>query len=416
MLNRLSHFFSSKRKKSSSKRHSDSDTSVPSPPLSPCSLQSEEEEELNTPTPSRKECNTPAPHLAYPTTDPELFETLSQSSGQSTSSTVSIVMRNEDSTNIAPTTLDLAIATCLDSNPEEGLPESRVQDKGQQSNIDQSSTEGSTEDKAVDQTALSEAKVPLSKVIAAPTVQKSPGSNASTSKKTVNTGENRDNFNQRESVFPSPALDLVQQVNEKCPDTQRENAGTNERERSHSCEQEHAPGTNCPLCPPQLHKAIRVETYLTEEDKGRDEGDNLKSITKDWQEGLQADMPLVLAIPVTVISEDSDTQGSTDSPSSTLSSMECLQQAGSSQDSHTTLLQTNKSNTHNESKPSTLQEKHAAGEVCVTRKTVNLPSKHKVMPQRGHGNQVQSLAREKPTKEESREVPSKISKTTKQQL
>lgn len=411
MLNRLSHFFSSKRKKSSSKRHSDSDTSVPSPPLSPCSLQSEEEE-LNTPTPSRKKCDISVRHLTHTTKDPEHFETLSQSSGQSTSSTVSIVIYNEDSTYITPRTLDLAITPCPDSNPEGGFRELRVQDKCQQGSVDQSSTEVSTEDKTVNQMALSEAKVPLTEVIATPTVPKSPGSNASASKNTVNTGENQESFNQREVVFPSSALDLTQQVNKKGPDTQRENAGTNEKELSHSSEQEHAPGTNSPFCPLQLHKAIRVETYLREEDKDRVEGDNLKRITKDLKEGLQADIPLVLAIPVAVISEDSDTQGPTESPSDTLSPRECLQQPGS----HTTLLQTNGTSTCNESKPSTLPEKHTSREVCVTRKTVNLPSKHKVMPQNVHGNQVQSLAREKTTKEENRELPSKMSKTTNKQL
>lgn len=416
MLNRLSHFFSLKRKKSSSKRRSDSDSSVSSPPLSPCSLQSEEEEELSTPTLSRKECDISVPPLAYAATDPEHFETLSQSSGHSTSSAVSIVTRNEDFTNITPRTLDLAITPCLDLRPEKGFPESGVQDKCQQSSVDQSSTEGSTEDKTVTQTALSEAKVPLSDVIATPVVPKSPDWNASVSKNTGNSGENQDNFNRKEAVFPSSALDLAQQVNEKCPDTQRENAGTKEPELSHSCKQEHAPGTNCPLCPPQRHKAIRVETYLRGEDKDREEGDNLKSIAKDWQEGLQEDMPLVLAIPVTVISEDSDTQSTTDSPSDPLSSMECLQRPGSSQDSHTSLLQTSGSSTREESKPSTLQEKHASGEVCVTRKTVNLPSKHKAMPHKVRGNQVQSLAREKPAKQESKELPSKNAKTTTLQL
>lgn len=381
VLNRLSHFFSSKRKKSSSKRHSDSDTSVPSPPLSPCSLQSEEEEDRNTPTPSQKECNILVPHLA--TTDPEHFETLSQSSSHSTSSTVSIVTHNEISTNILPRTLDLTIKSCLDSSPGKRFPESRGQDKCQQSSV-----EVSTEDKIVNQTVLPEATVPLSKVIATPTVPKLPGSNASASKNTVNTGKNQDNFNPREAVLQFSALDLTQQVNKKCPDAQRENAGTNKRERSHSCEQECVPGTSSSLYPLQPHKAVK--TYLREEDKNKEE--NLKSVTKDGQGDFQADMPLVLAIPVTVIPEDSDTQGTSDSPSDTLPSMDFLQLPGSSQNFHT----------------STLQVKHSSGEVCVTRKTVNLPSKHRVMPQKVRGNQVQSLAPEKLTQEGKRELPSKM--------
>lgn len=407
MLNRLSHFFSSKRKKSSSKRHSDSDTSIPSPPLSPCSLQSEEEEEVNTPTPSRKERGISVPHAAHTTEDPEHFDTLSQSSGHSSSSTISIVTRTADSTNITPTTSDLTITTSLDLKgklQKEGFPESRVQDKYQQSNVNQSSSE----DKIVNQTPPSEAKVLLSEVIATPAVQRSPGSNASAGKNTVNTGGNQDKVNQREVVFPSSALDLNKQVNEKCEKASAKIViRTSERGLSQSCEKEHVP-----LGHTQLHKAIRVETYLGPEEKDIEEGGNLKSITKDCQEERQADMPLVLAIPVTVISEDSDTHGSPDSTSHTLSSMECLQPPGSSQDSHTPLSQTNKSSTHNKSKPSTLEEKHTSGEVCVTRKTVNLPSKHKVVL----GNQVQSLALEKPTKRESSELPSQMSKATKLQL
>lgn len=398
VFNRLSHFFSSKRKKNSSKRHSNSDTNVPSPPLSPCSVQSEEDEELNTPTPSRKECNILVPHLAP--TDPEHFETLSQSSDHSTSSTVSIVTCNENSTNIIPRTLNLAIKPCLDSCPGEAFLESRVQDKCQQSSVDPSSTEVSTEHKTVNQTVLLEAKVPFSTVIATPTVPKPPSSNASAF-------ENQDNFNPREAVLQSPAFDLTQQDNKTCPDAQKENAGTNKRE------QECIPGTNGSL---QLHEAIQVETYLREVDKDKEEGDNLKSITKDWQEGLQADMPLVLAIPVRVIPEDCDTKGTTDSPPDTSPSMEYLQLPGSSQNFHTTLLQTHGSSTCNESKPSTLQEKHASAEVCVTRKTVNLPSKHRVMPPKIHGNQVQRSVLEKPTKEENRELHSKMLKTTKLQL
>lgn len=405
MFNRLSHFFSSKRKKSSSKQRSDSETSVPSPPLSPCPLQSEQEEELDTPTPSRKEWDISVPCLAQTTTGPEHFETLSQSSGESTSSTVSIVTCNDVSTNITPRTLDLAI-TRLDSNTQEVFPESRAQDNCQQSSVDQSSTEGSREDNRVNQEGLSEVKCPLSEVIATPTVPLSHVKSAPASQNTVNTKDNQD-FNQREAAFSSFALDFTQQANEKCPSTQKEKAGTTKRKLRRSCGQEHVLGTNDPLFPLKLHKAILVETYLGEEDINKKEGDNLKCITKDWQEGPQTDMPLVLALPVTVVSEDSDTQSTRDSPSDT--PME--QRAGSSQEFHTSLLQTKGSSSHDESKLSTPQEKHTSGDVCVTRKTVNLPSKLKVVPQ-----EAQSLAQEKPTKEDNRELPSIMLKTTKPQL
>lgn len=407
MLNRISHFFSSKRKKSSTKRRSDSD-SVPSPPLSPCSLQSEQEDELKTPTPSRKDSNISLPHSANATTEPEHLETFSQSSGQSTSSIVSLVICNEeDSRNITPKELDLAITPRPDPSSEQG---SRMQNKCLQSSVDQSSTEGSKDDKTVNQVALSESEITLSVIGDTQTVPKSHrSSDASVSNNSWNTGENQHNLSQTGTVFPSSALDLTPQDIKKCPDTQREDVGANNREFSHSCEQEQTPGTTCPFCPHQLQKAIQVETYLREKEKEKEKEDNVEGITKDCQAGLQPDMPLVLALPVAVISEDSDAQNTTDHPSNTLSPVECLQQPGTSQDSKTSLSKRNGPRISNESTPSTRQEKHTSGEVCVTRKTVNLPSKRKVKLQTASGR---NLAVEKANKEENRQLPLKITEAT----
>lgn len=403
MLNRISHFFSSRRKRSSTKRHSDSD-SVVSPPLSPCSVQSEQEDGLKTPTPSRKDCDISLPGLANATREPELFETLSQSSGQSTSSIVSLVRCNEeDSRSITPKTLDLAVTPRPDPNSERGS-ESRVQNKHlQSSSIVQSSTEHSKEDEPVNHMTLSESKIPLSEVTATPSVPTSPSSDASVSNNSRNTGENQQRSSQ--TIFPSSALDFTLRVIEEGPDTPREDAGFNEMQVSFSCEREHPPGTTRPFCPLQLHKAIKVEAYLREEEKEKEKADNAKGLTKDWQDGLQADMPLVLAVPAAIIPEDSDTRDTTDNLSNTLSSIGYLQQPGTSQDSQTGLLKTGPSSSK-ESKPSTPHERHAAGEVCITRKTVNLPSKRKVMPQRVCGPKVQKLAQEKATTEEKRQSPS----------
>ncbi|TNM95962.1 hypothetical protein fugu_017045 [Takifugu bimaculatus] len=404
MLNRISHFFSTRRKRSSSKRHSDSD-SVVSPPLSPCSVQSEEEDGLKTPTPSRKDCDISLPGLANATREPELFETLSQSSGQSTSSIVSLVRCNEeDSRSITPKTLGLAVTPRPNPNSERGS-ESRVQNKHlQSSSIVQSSTECSKEDEPVNHTTLLESKIPLSEVTATPSVPTSPSSDASISNNSRNTVENQQRSSQ--TVFPSSALDLTPRVIEEGPDTPREDAGANEMQVSHPCEREHPPGTTHPFCPLQLHKAIKVEGYLREEEKETEKADNAKGLTNDWQDDFQADMPLVLAVPAAVIPEDSDTRDTTDNPSNTLSSIGYLQQPGTSQDSQTGLLKTTGPSSSKESKPSTPQERHAAGEVCVTRKTVNLPSKHKVMPQRVCGPKVQKFAQEKATIEEKRQSPS----------
>lgn len=400
MLNRISHFFSSRRKRSSTKRHSDSD-SVVSPPLSPCSVQSDEEDGLKTPTPSRKDCDMSLPGLANFTREPELFETLSQSSGQSTSSIVSLVRCNEeDSRSISPKTLDLAVKPRLDPNSERGS-ESQVQNKHlQSSGIVQSSTEHSNEDEPVNHTTLSESKIPLSEGTATPSVPLSPSSDVSTSNNSRNTGENQQRSSQ--TIFPSSALDFTLRVIEEGADKPREDAGFNEMQVSFG---EHPPGTTHPFCPLQLHKAKKVEAYLREEEKEKEKADNAKGLTKDWQDGLQADMPLVLAVPAAIIPEDSDTQDTTDNLPNTLSSIGYLQQPGTSQDSQTGLLKTGPSSSK-ESKPSTPQERQAAGEVCVTRKTVNLPSKHKVTPQRVHGPKVQKLAQEKA--EETSQSPSQM--------
>lgn len=398
MLNRISHFFNSRRRKSSSKQRTDSETSLPSPPLSPCSLQSEDEDELKTPTPSRKDRDISLACSAFSTTEPEHCETLSQSSGQSTSSIVSLVKRQEeDSRSITPKTLDLPITPRLDSNSEHGFPGSRGQDTWLQSSVGQRSTE----DKTVNQTAPSQSKGPLSEVSAAQTAPKSLRSNASANDSTVKNGEKQHGLNQKDTACPPPALGLTHQANEECPDTPGTNTGANQRELRHSCGQEHAPGTICPFCPLQLHKARVVEAYLREEKEGA-QGDHWEGIPKDWQQ----DMPLVLAVPV-VISEDSHTQDTADIPEDTLSPTKRLRQPSASQDPQTSLVQTNGPNTSHESKPGTPQEKHTSGEVCVTRKTVNLPSKHK---QRARGTQGHH-AWETPAKQTRSELPVKMAET-----
>lgn len=405
MLNRISHFFSARRKKSSTKRHSDSD-SVPSPPLSPRSLQSEEEDELKTPTPSRKDSSIALPHSANTTTEPEQLETISQSSGESTSSIVSLVRCNdEDSRNVTPQRLDLAVTPRADPDSEQGS-EARVQNKCLQSSVDQSSTEGSKDDKTVNQEALPESKIPLSEIGATQTVPKSHrSSDASVSNNSWNAGENQDTLNQRGTVSPSSALDLTPQAIKKCPDTQREDVGDNNRDFSPSCEQEQTPATTCPFCPHRLTKAIQVETNPGEKETEKEKEDNVEAMTKGCQAGLQPDMLLVLALPAAVIPEDSDAQNTTDTPPNTLSAVECLQQAGTSQDSKTSSSKRNGPRTSNESRPSTRQEKHTSGGVCVTRKTVNLPSKRKVLLQRESGGH---LAGQKANTQDNGEVPLKI--------
>lgn len=301
--------------------------------------------------------------MAYTTAEADPSETLSQSSGHSSSSNVSIV-------------------TCHEADTRTTVKP-----------LDQRSTEGPSEDKTIDQMAPSESEFPPSDVSVPQTVPKPPCSGSSTSDNTKNIGHNQIKSNQSGAVPPSSPSGLNQPDSETCPNTPEDTS----RERSHSCEQEHIAGTNCPSNALQLHKAIWVETYLGEEEKeGEERG------KEDCQEGLRADVAPVQALPAAIISKDN--------LSDTLSSVRCLQQPGEPQDPKTEVLEKNGPSSNKDPNPVTLQEKQKSGDVCVTRKTVNLPSKHKVTAQRGR-SQGQHVAQEK---QKDEQLP--LAETINQQL
>ncbi|XP_055086953.1 uncharacterized protein crybg1a isoform X2 [Periophthalmus magnuspinnatus] len=152
---------------------------------------------------------------------------------------------------------------------------------------------------------------------------------------------------------------------------------------------------------PVLVKAIWVETHLGEEDWGRDgETDGL---IRGSEEGFRADSPLVLAIPVTVIPEDdSFRQSSTDRPATPTESTPSggsLPEFAPTQEPHTASAQPGSTSAGTDSKVKSITDT-SPGEVRVTRKTVSLPSKHHFFAHKVNISSESSSDETKTTEEE----------------
>lgn len=471
VLDRLSNFFNSKRKKSSSRKHSDSSVlSSPTSPLSPRSPQFQQEDGIKTPTP-RKDSEPTGPHYADTKfrTGAQRDDTLSQGSSPSTTSMasmltdeaelpfadsnssgrssvrevhvcrISTVSGEKNSGNVTPTTLDPAITTLsADSSSEPGFAKSVVEEVSRRLHVSledgtQKNMEGSTEGNAVNQTTLLTFKVPLSKAAEAP---KSPNltSISLASKKTSVKVGNKGHSTALKGITlgtqsSTSHLITTQQEDEDSPDIASENSGAKRRAQIFSWEtvdralnpspgKEQVPRGDSPV---QLHKAIWVETHLGEEEEWEREGEKEKDVMKEGEEGFRADSPPVLAIPVTVIPEDdSVTRGAADSPPTPA---ETLPSSGGLPDSaislapttgefQTTLPQPEEPDTGTRSRQSSLRGKRRSKEIRVTRKTVNLPSKHKVFAQKVYVIPEPSLDGSEPAVEEyGRDSISKTSDT-----
>lgn len=147
------------------------------------------------------------------------------------------------------------------------------------------------------------------------------------------------------------------------------------------------PGADSPV---EVHRAIWVETYLGEEQEG--EGERLKQ----EEDGVRADSPPVLAIPVTVIPEDDSIpqEESPFAPSESLLTSGSLPEsvlAATSEECQTISALPQEPTTGIVSTPSSIQQKSLQRESRVTHTTVNLPSKNKVFPQRVFINPELSL-------------------------
>nr|XP_046269987.1 beta/gamma crystallin domain-containing protein 1 isoform X2 [Scatophagus argus] len=463
VLNRITNFFNSKRKKSSSRQHSDAsaDGSTPASPLSPRSLQFQQEDGLKTPTPSRKENELTDPHYAETSSRAECSENLSQSSSRSASSVASLLTpgaefpfadssssgqssvrqvhgcrgstasSRRNSGNVTPTAQELA-TTSADFSSELGFADSVVEEvsKRLQVSLEENNlknTEGSSEDNADNQTTLLTLKIPLSKATEAPKSPNLTSISLGSKKTSVKVGEKGHSTALRGITLgsqSSPSHLIATQKKDEDSGSKRTaqvfSWETATEVFSPSPEKEHKLSTSD--SPIQLHKAIWVETHLGEEEEGEREGEKEKDIKKQGGEDFRADSPPVLAIPVTVIPEDdSVSQGATDSfsftsepfPSSGSLPESAISLAATAGEFQTNSPQPEGPDTGRQSRQGSLQEKHRSRESRVTRKTVNLPSKNKVFAQKVYVCPEPSLDENKPVGEEyNRDSTSKTSDTT----
>ncbi|XP_026156402.1 titin isoform X2 [Mastacembelus armatus] len=435
VLDRLSSLFSSKKKKSSSSRqNSDSSTDACSPTLTQC----QEDEGIKTPTPSRKDSELTGARKSQ--TGAECSDSFSQSSSPSSSSMASFLIDEvevpfsdsnssgrssvremtvcrvstpndeRNSGNLTPTPLDTGTTThtSADSASELGFTESVVKEvtKRLQVHLEESiqkNTEGT-----VSPTPITAFKSTLSE---GPQVQKSTNltSGSVASKKThIKIGEKKHSIAvtgiTSSSQLPTP--DLSEPKDEDSLNLGRENSrATKKAPIFSSHERKETPKGDSPV---QLHKAIWVETHLGEEEEVEREGGE-ENTMKEREEDFRADSPPVLAIHVTVIPEDDlVSQVTADSPSTP---SEILPSSGRLPESaislaptagefQTTLPQPEEPDTGTDSKQSSFQEKRRLREIRVTRKTVNLPSKHKGFAQKVYISPESSLDGNEPTEEE----------------
>ncbi|XP_069392241.1 microtubule-associated protein futsch isoform X1 [Paralichthys olivaceus] len=461
VFDRLSNFFNSKRKKSSSRLHSDgsNDARSPSSPLSPRSTQSEEEEDgQKTPTPSRKaseltlygegkmgaergdarsKCSSPsASSTVSLLTDADLPFADSNSGGRSSVRETSVcristASGERNSGNVTPATRELAATTHprADSGPEIGFAESVVEEvnKKLQVNLEERVlTEASSQDSTVRPATRMPFKTTLSKTAEGPKSPNLTSISLASKKSSVKVGERGH----------STAITGIRLGSQSSPSQEDGKSGDKGKEKSRDKRKgqifsgETTPMTWGPSCesreiarrdsPVLLHKAIWVETHLGEEEEVEREGENERDVMTEREEGFRADSPPVLAIPVTVIPEDdSITQDAADSPSETLPPSGSLPEPAISSEGEfqTSSPQPEEPDAGTDSKKSSLQERRRSREVRITRKTVNLPSKNKVSVEKVNISQEPGLEENKPTGEECiRDSASKDLDTTEVKL
>uniref|UniRef100_A0A3Q3W411 Beta/gamma crystallin 'Greek key' domain-containing protein n=1 Tax=Mola mola TaxID=94237 RepID=A0A3Q3W411_MOLML len=328
------------------------DTCSPKSPLSPYSLQSQKEDGLKTPTPSQKDFELSLPQYESTTTGVEHGETLSQYSSYSTPSMVSTLTSEAE----------LPFA---DSNSSSGGSVRQVH----VCRVSTASGEGNSE--SVTPTTLDRATAPYM--------------DSSSEQASVKVGQRQKGSPLTDTPLGSQEsgslLIPTQPENENIPDI----SGAKRRAQvfswenlntalSPSSEQELTSGEESPV---QLHKAIWVETHLGEEEEREREG------------------------------EEKDTLSLSDSSPQSGASLALT--TGKFQ---TSLPQAEGPDTGRQSKQSSLKEKHRARELRVTRKTVNLPSKHKVFAHKVYVIGEPSVYGKEPTGEEqSGDLTSKTSDT-----
>ncbi|KAM4541638.1 uncharacterized protein crybg1a [Odontesthes bonariensis] len=477
MFGRLSNFFNSRKKRGSDRHHSDTNTisSSPASPSSPHSPQCPQEDGLKTPTPSRRDGELTGRHYGESRPRGEQGDTLSQSSTPSASSVVSLM--NDDaqlpfadsdssgrssvrevlvcrvstangertSGKATPTTAELAPAIHPNSisSSDLGFAESVVGEVSRRLQVNlEDKILSSNEDGITSPTSLMALNSPLSLTAETP---KSPNltSISVASKKTfVKVGEKGHSTALRGITLgsrssTSQTATAQQEENSHVERVRSEvrtralistsslSGETTATTQSPLPENEQVPGGDSPV---QLHKAIWVETHLGEEEEGEREreGEKGKDTIKQEEQGLRADSPPVLAIPVTVIPEyNTVTQDAEDSPTFPSESLlsggslpeSAISLAATTEEFQTISPQPDEPDTGGVSKQDSLQEKSTLRENRVTRKTVNLPSKHKVFAQKVFISSETSLEGDELVGEEcSEDSTSKTSNTTEVKL
>nr|XP_057945982.1 beta/gamma crystallin domain-containing protein 1 isoform X2 [Doryrhamphus excisus] len=398
MLDRLSHFFNPKKRRSKSSQISDTSASAscpgsPASPLSPQSPSLQQQDGLKTPTPSRKDGKPAETDLQAG------METLSQSSSPSVSSLstgegdfpfadsisssrssvrevpvsrVNSGGSQRNSGNVTPTVLDFATTTlpCADSSSEVGFTESVVEEvsKRLQMNLEEITVKN----------AEGLSHTPTLKI-----KDSTPKSQNLTSI-TLGTNKTKVTFGEKSHSMTLQGITLGSQSSTPQLISGSQDAGSENSVQSPSLEKDQVPPGDSPV---KVYNAMLVEVYLEEvEKKEREEMSKEDRTKKGEEEGSIPLSPPVLAIPVTVFPEDeSVTQEDTNSPSTpsqtslparTLPELS-ISLTSTPRDLQTTLNQSDEPDTGTDSKKHPFKDKQKSKGACVTRKTVNLPSKSK---------------------------------------
>ncbi|CAB1459977.1 unnamed protein product, partial [Pleuronectes platessa] len=463
VLDRLSSFFNSKRKKSGSRHHSDAsnETRSPASPLSPRSLQSEDEEDgQKTPTPSRKadeltlygeaktgaeqgndrsQCSSPGALStgSLLTDDADLPFADSNSSGRSSVREtnvcrISTASGERNSGNVTPATRKLATTTHpnADSGTEIGFAESVVEEvnKKLQVNLEeriQTNAKASTKAGKVRSTTQVPFKTPVLKTAEGPMSPNLTSISLASKKSSVKVGERGHSTALTgirlgsQSSTSKEEGESVDKGKEKSRDRRRGQvfSESTRMEWDPSCESGEIARRDSPV---RFHKAIWVETHMGEEEEVVREGEKERNAVTEREERFRADSPPVFAIPVTVIPEDdSISQDAADGPSETLPPSGSLPEPNISSrgEFQTSSPPPEEPDAGTDSVKGSLPERRKSREARITRKTVNLPSKHKVLAEQVCISQEPGLEENEPTGEEcSRSSASKGSDTTEVQL
>lgn len=386
MFDRLSSLFKKKKSRSRQQSNDCSDAGTPTPPLSPCSPLSQYEAGRNgygedgnrSPWPG----SSGAASLLRDEADLPFAD--SDSSGRSSVREVMVcrvrAASDEDkSGNVTPTTEPVA-----DPGSGLGFTHSVVEEVSKRLQIhleEDGRKDAEGEDRAVTPTTPMTFKTLISKTAEAPKSPNLTSISLATKKTCVRIGEKGHSTSltgiRLGSQSSTSHLITTQEEGGGCGDGEKDNSRAQVLSGETISTKSETEGTPRGDSPVLLHKAIYVETHLGEEEEEEGRGAAKK---EEEEEGCRVDSPPLLAVPATVIQEDECVaEGRALGPPAS-SESGCLAhtagefQAGSAQPQEPAA--------GTASKQSSLQERRRPRENRVTRKTVNLPSKHKVFAQK----------------------------------